>query len=295
MLGSMNEKERRMEPSYRTVNTIEEMNLLLADFDLDGLFEINDKVYFGCEALSRSSLVRYLKCPAQFLIEQDSTPDLVFGRAFHTRLLEPNKFDKEFVEEIKVDKRTKAGKQEYKEFLERSVGKTPVKSDDLLIIDDMLSSLTYDPDVIELWDRGTGVELAAFSMLDDIICKCKVDMFIEGDNSIVEVKTTSADSPEAFMHSFFKYNYDIQVAMYHDIVLNAIGSVGEYYVIGVQKKAPYQIYKFTVGDNVFDLGRSRYKQLLSQHKECMDGNFFPNAMPYFEELQAPQYLLNKYL
>ena len=59
----------------------------------------------------------------------EPTPALLEGRVQHTVFLEHHNFDKEFVIEPDVDKRTTTGKQAYREFLDTVGDRTPITSE----------------------------------------------------------------------------------------------------------------------------------------------------------------------
>ena len=84
---------------------------------------MTNKEYRMAEGVSRSELNTILqKTPMHFLYEsthpKEDTPALAFGRATHKAVLEPETFSEEFVEGIKVDRRTKEGREKWDAFLE---------------------------------------------------------------------------------------------------------------------------------------------------------------------------------
>lgn len=112
-------------------------------------------------------------------------------------------------------------------------------------------------------------------------CKAKIDMVLS-QNLIVDFKTTSQRSEAAFLKSCLEYEYDRQAAFYLDAATNHnhFGSQRKsnmkFIFVGVQKKAPYDLYIFdTSKDAAFiEQGRKKYKALLRRWKE-MGG--VPNA------------------
>ncbi|GGD45886.1 hypothetical protein GCM10011514_07340 [Emticicia aquatilis] len=114
-------------------------------------------------------------------------------------------------------------------------------------------------------------------------CKAKIDMVLS-QNLIVDFKTTSQRSEAAFLKSCLEYEYDRQAAFYLDAVSTSRRSLSEaegrkimkFIFVGVQKKAPYDLYIFdTSKDAAFiEQGRKKYKALLRRWKE-MGG--VPNA------------------
>lgn len=77
------------------------------------------KVYHSAAPVSRSKLFRIVKngqiCPVNFKFLSENPPEetdaLIFGRAFHKIVLEPEGFDYEFAVCPVCDRRTKEGKQ----------------------------------------------------------------------------------------------------------------------------------------------------------------------------------------
>src|SRR6185369_8534287 len=84
----------------------------------DGVHNISNEEYHSSNGISRTSLMLLNKSPYHFWYEKlsgefekkEQTPAMNLGSAFHTLLLEPELFDKEFAVMAKVDKRTKDGK-----------------------------------------------------------------------------------------------------------------------------------------------------------------------------------------
>ena len=88
--------------------------------------------YYSHPAMSRSKLVDLDNMtPYKFWckyidksIIQESTQALDFGKAFHSKILEPELFDNEFYFMPKIDRRTKVGKEEYQDFIDNNSDKT---------------------------------------------------------------------------------------------------------------------------------------------------------------------------
>ena len=57
------------------------------------------------------------------------SPALLEGRVQHTVFLELHNFDKEFVIQPSIDRRTKVGKEEYEDFLSTVGNRTPITQD----------------------------------------------------------------------------------------------------------------------------------------------------------------------
>jgi hypothetical protein len=79
--------------------------------------------YAEIPAFRSHDLTSVIKCPYSWKNKKDmvQTPALLEGRVQHTVFLEHHKFDEEFVIQPKIDRRTKAGREEYEDFM-ASVG-----------------------------------------------------------------------------------------------------------------------------------------------------------------------------
>lgn len=86
--------------------------------------KIPNKEYRTREGVSSTDLKHLMRSPAHFKYwkehPQEDTPALLFGRASHKYMLEKDDFFNEFAVVPNIDRRTKAGKEEYAKFLEES-------------------------------------------------------------------------------------------------------------------------------------------------------------------------------
>ena len=98
---------------------------------------MTEKEYNEIEAVRRSDLMKIRKSPLHYKWakehpeEEESTPSQIFGAAAHKYLLELGSFYDEYALAPNVDKRTKAGKEEWERFKAENEGKTVITSDDL--------------------------------------------------------------------------------------------------------------------------------------------------------------------
>ena len=109
----------------------------------------SDEVYYSDYSFVTNSQLGLIKrSPAtyQYYRENPSvrpvTKALNFGRAFHMCMLEHDKFKKEVVVEPDVNKRTKAGKEKYQEFISLHDGMTILSRDEDQSLKGMRNKLT---------------------------------------------------------------------------------------------------------------------------------------------------------
>ena len=110
---------------------------------------MNEMEYNNAEGIRRSDLWKMEESPERFKYFLDhpveQTPAMAFGSAAHKLFLEPGDFENEFATAPNVDRRTKAGKEEWEAFQEANEGKTILSSDDWETIQQMCVALSGCP------------------------------------------------------------------------------------------------------------------------------------------------------
>ena len=80
--------------------------------------------------------------------------------------------------------------------------------------------------------------------------------------TLIDFKTTSSPDLPHFLTTIEKYDYDRQAALYLDVL-----GATRFLIIGVQKKAPHQIWRveLTATPGLIEQGRKKYAVLLRHH------------------------------
>ena len=184
----------------------------------------SDEVYYSDYSFVTNSQLGLIKrSPATYQHYRDNPSDrpitkaLNFGKAFHMCMLEHDKYKKEVVVEPDVNKRTKAGKEEYQKFLTLHEGMTILSHDEDESLSGMRKKLTSSVEAMELLSGGIAEQVNVWNDLDSKIpCKGKADYWNKDRNILVDIKTTQDSSPDGFRKSAYKYGYDRQAAFYLD-------------------------------------------------------------------------------
>ena len=225
----------------------------------------SDEVYYSDYSFVTNSQLGLIKrSPAtyQYYRENPSvrpvTKALNFGRAFHMCMLEHDKFKKEVVVEPDVNKRTKAGKEKYQEFISLHDGMTILSRDEDQSLKGMRNKLTSSVEAMELLSEGLAEQVNVWNDPDvHVPCKGKADYWNKDRNILVDIKTTQDSSPEGFRSSAYKYGYDRQAAFY----LDGFG-VDQFWFIVIEKSAPYNMAIYNCSEEFLQGGRNKYKTLL---------------------------------
>jgi len=236
--------------------------------------------------VSKSGLDQIAKSPAHFKWFLDhpteETPVLVFGSAFHTMILEPERADTDIIK-IPDSWPTKAecGRSiadQKEEFRLLNRGKSMLTPEQMEMAQAMAKSVEAHtaasfllrrdngrPEVTALWtDEGTGVN-----------CRARFDWLRE-DGLIVDLKTTRCAKPEVFERLAIDHRYHVQAAFYMEAYRRVTGNepVG-FAFVAVEKEPPYCACVYVSQPDFIQLGRMEYLKNLATYAECRNRNEWP--------------------
>lgn len=235
---------------------------------------MTEKEYRAHPAISRSELWKISESPEKFKWYREHpekpTPALLFGQVVHKLLLEPDGFEREFAVLPDIDRRTKAGKDEYNAFIGANDGKGIVTLEMFQTAWEMAEKAKQDPFVAKLLK---GEHEKPFFWTDEVTgedCKCRVDCLtdIGGKPYIIDYKTCADASNDAFMRDALKYGYHVQSAMYSDGVEQNIGTKPTFVFIAQEKTAPYAVNIFQADEALVQYGMDVYRELMGIYHYC---------------------------
>ena len=192
------------------------------------------------------------------------TLPMIFGRAYHVAMLEPNDFNNKV---LVFDSSTRATKG-YKEFKANNPDATTIilqkEYDKIMYMQDVLFSHNEVNDLLQ--KEGKREIANAWKDEDtDVFCKGKADY--RNGSVLIDLKTTADGSFYGFSNSCKKYGYDRQSAFYMD----GFGC-DEIIFITQEKERPYNVSIFYAGDEFIERGRQEYKYLLGLYKRFFIDN-----------------------
>ena len=164
---------------------------------------------FGKNFLSNSDVGTLIKNPSDFHQQGDQSLPLVIGGAFHTMMLEPEKFDANYPVVDASSRNTNV----YKSAADGEILLLQSDKDNL----DKMCDKFNNNDLITGVIRGNNVEVEVPAVKE--ICgewwKGKADVINHDDRLIIDLKTTSDLSK--FHRSARIYNYDSQAYIYRQL------------------------------------------------------------------------------
>lgn len=125
-----------------------------------------------------------------------------------------------------------------------------------------------------------------------LLCKARFDD-IRRTACVVDLKTTTDASPEAFSRSVWNYGYHLQAAHYL-AGAEALGIDATHFVIiAIEKDPPYALKVYRIQDDALWAGQEQRKRLMAQYAKCIDSNGWPGYPVEPEDITLPTWAWDK--
>lgn len=266
----------------------------------DGIY-ISNREYRNANGVSSTDLKKIAKSPAHYRYwkdhPQEDTPSLLFGRAAHKYMLEKERFFEEFAIAPLVDRRTKAGKEEWALFEADNRDKDIISPDDFERILEMHEELYSTPFVEKLLSGKKELSFFCEDEKTGFVMKCRPDCLTEvGEvNVLIDYKTTDDADSDSFMKQAIKLMYDLQTAYYADVLHKNTGKEYTVVFIAQEKKPPYCVNILEANKYFIRSGRDMYRTMLDRYAECeLTGNWYGYTNGQINSLGLPIWLQKQY-
>lgn len=242
---------------------------------------MTEKEYRQHPAISRSELWKLRESPEKFQWYKQNppepTPALLFGQVVHKLILQPDSFFDDFAVAPDCDRRTKAGKAVYEDFL-ADVGDRQIVPRDLMEqAEAMAEAITRSPYAFRLLTGKHETEHFWTDPDTGEACKCRTDVETEIDGELwcVDYKTTQDASTEGFQLEANRFGYDFQAAYYSDGVEASTGRRPRFAFVAQEKTPPYAVNVFIADDDFIQRGEDVARELLGIYHYCKTtGNWY---------------------
>ena len=246
--------------------------------------DIPNAQYHAGEGVSKSQLDLLAKAPALLQWSKAAPEDeqkkkaLDFGDAMHALLLEPHRFQAEYVVAPKLDRRSNAGKAEAAAWEQANAGRTILTDEEGRKLQLMRESVMAHPEARRLLEAEGDAESSIYWEEDGVLCRCRPDKALVKHNCIVDVKTT--DDLAKFHFSARDYRYDVQDAFYSSGWAHHFDADPTFLFLVVGKtinlgKYPVTLFELSTEDKMN--GQQEYKDQLAIYKECMATGEWPGV------------------
>ena len=240
---------------------------------------MTDKEYRASPGISRSELWRLNPrtggTPEKFMYAKNNpeppTPAMVFGTLAHLALLEPHAFmDRYVFAPAGIDRRTKAGKAAWAEWLETVGDREVVQEADWDLACQMAEAVARVPFGRKLLD---GDHEKVFRWTDETTgeeCKIRVDAIrmVGGVPVIVDYKTTTDASQDGFSRKCVNLGYDFQAGMYCEGYEKVTGCKPRFVFIVQETEAPFAVNVLEADEEFIQRGKDIFRELIGIYHEC---------------------------
>jgi hypothetical protein len=200
---------------------------------------------------------------------------LLFGKALHCLLLEPQDFAARFAcYEGRRDERTKA----YQEFLQDNAGKDILKATGPMSWEwcmEAAIALVENEAVGEYIAAGAR-EVTGLAAVHDIPCKCRYDWLSISKHAILDVKTTRSIGPIEFWWEFKRYGYGIQLALYQHVYAVITGKHLPVVVVACENHPPFVSVVYAVPDELLRRELELIFRVCDVVRQCLETDLWPS-------------------
>lgn len=223
------------------------------------------------------SLNHYLSSP------MEQSPAMVKGVAIHDSIelrLAGKSFSEKYVVAPSVDRRTKAGREEYDQFVATET-RTVLKEDDYNDVILMTESVFKHP---EFWRiiPNAEVEQVITWQEDGIRAKARLDYGDEKQHVVVDLKSAQDASPYGFRKAVVRYSYDIQANWYRRAYQSVTGHYPEFLFLVVENSEPYNCAVYKLSDEMIQLAQLKINNALDLYKQYLNGEIYSKG--YHEDI-----------
>lgn len=260
------------------------------------VYDLPDTAYHADAALSATFLKTIIqRSPAHayaaLLEPHDETRALLLGRAVHGRILEPETFAARFAVAPRVDRRTNAGKAEWKTFAADHPGAVILTEDDAAVVEGIAAAFAAHPLAGRVF-RGGAAEVSGF-FVDDLTgaaCRIRPDYLRLADCLLIDLKTTQDAGPREFERSIARYGYHIQAAHYCAGYRAITGEdPADFLFVAVEKAPPYAVGLYRLDDDAMAEGARLRRRALDIAARCLDSGKWPSYSDEVQSISIPRW------
>jgi len=237
-------------------------------------FSIPNNVYHAGPGVSKSQLddislsYAVYKWRKSAPIDEEKIDALTMGTALHCLLLEPDEFTKRFICAPKFNRRTTAGKEEERDFLEsvNLMGKTVLDAESWRKLHLMRDSVFAHDDAKKLLEAEGHAEASMYWNDEEtgLLCRTRPDKFLSRVPVILDVKKV-ADMAR-FPRHIAEFRYHVQDAFYREGFRQNYGETPSFVFIAVSDTIDcgrYPVRVFMLSQYDVDVGTWLFRQDLN--------------------------------
>lgn len=254
---------------------------------------------FGTSSSQLKTLLNHTPAHLRYNMDQhkESTDAMNLGTALHTLVLEPEIFDEELAVMPDINRRTKAGKEEFAAFEALNAGKIILKPDQYDKAKRMADAVMSQPvarilvedaiteSSIYWWYNSTDPD-------DDTkfkeLLKVRPDGLCRSHPIIFDLKSTVDGTWTEFSKTIEKFGYHVSAAMYKEGVNQCRPLLDEvhkmaytsFVFVVVESVEPHLVSLYELSPDAMEMGRVKFRHAVHALKRAHDNNWpaFPEEI-----------------
>ena len=234
---------------------------------------------------SRSGNERFRVTPAHFRawVEEEQfrdSPTLLFGRAFHSALLEPERYVDRYVAQPHFgDGRKKGVKEAKAEWAAQYGHMISIPEEDALLIQRMLSTLysggpNESSTLVAKMLEQADTEVLVTWMEGNLKLKSKLDAVRVDLRLVIEIKTCDHADERSFKQDVFRYGYHRQEAFYRRAA-RTNGWEPRFLFVAWEKCPPYAPVVYRLRPEWVKEAEEELERNIALYSECLEKNQWP--------------------
>lgn len=212
---------------------------------------------------------------------------LRFGAAYHTFLLEPERFASEYVV---MPKRLRKGK-EWDALVAKHGAERILWDEEVKTFEAMKAALAAARRRRDLMNVRGNHEVTIVWQCGRHLCKGRMDKYIPDIDAALDLKKVNDARERAFTASVCEYGYDIQAAFYMDGLEALTGRPHGFVFLAQEDEPPFMSAMYTVesGSETHRAGRVMYRNALAQLEYAQDSGDWRGYSDDPSEIELPKW------
>lgn len=240
------------------------------------------------------------------------TASMIIGSAFHTLILEPDRFDGLYQvagQCCGTIKKTGArcanpgkvirGDEWFCGVHDPGGDESAVEiltADQMAMLHAMREAVMRERAARELIEDRDGANEQSYVWKDPetgLLCKARHDMVRPSWDATGDLKTTDCASHDEFMRSIGKFGYHRQAAFYQDGARELGKPFRHFAIIAVEKEPPYGVGLFRLMDDAIEGGRQQIRQAMRIYADCIERDDWYGYASEFQDISITRWEMNK--
>jgi hypothetical protein len=253
---------------------------------------ISNEQYHADSAVSASHLKAVMQSPYHYWSRYvdpnrkpvEATAAMKLGSLAHCAILEPDELLQRYG--ICAPRNTKAGKEQAAAM--EAEGIEVVTSNDMALAMGMSAAVRNHRAAAALLKQGKAEQSFWWDDLPTgMRCKCRPDWYY--GSTVVDIKTTTDASPQAFARSVATFGYHVQAAHY----LAGLHGAERFVFVAVEKTHPHAVGVYELDADALALGRTTRDNALDVIAGCHAANVWPGYSDTFiHTISLPKWATN---